>query len=193
MSNHSKTTKFIVYTGVMSAIAIVLYLFLEIPITPDGALKIDLSDLPAAMAGVILGPLGAVAVEFIKELVHLPVRGMATSMGYGDLMNFIVGVALTVPFSIVFRSLSKRNIRKYIPLIAAGITGMAAMTAAGVIGNYLIAPPFFSFMMHVKLTSALLWTFIGSATILNIIKSTVTALLMVPIIKAAKKYSSLVK
>lgn len=193
MSKQIKATRFIVYTGVMSALSIVLILFLEIPITPDGALKIDFSDVPAAAAGVILGPAAAAAVEFIKVLVHLLTKGIGSTMGYGDLMNFLVGVALTVPFSIVYRSLTKRvvNVHKYMPLLAAGITGMAAMVAIGVIGNYFIAPPFFSLMMHFKLTSASLWTFIGGATILNVLKAAITAILMFPITKIAKKYDNL--
>jgi riboflavin transporter len=187
MSKQSKATKFIVYTGIMSALSIVLIMLLEIPITPDGSLKIDLSDVPAAVAGVIMGPVAALAVEFIKVLVHLLTKGIGSTMGYGDLMNFLVGVAVAVPFSIVYRSLVKKDLKKFIPLLAAGLTGMVAMVAMGLVGNYFIAPPFFEFYMHFKLTSGALWAYIGSATILNLLKSAILAVVMIPIVRVAKK------
>lgn len=176
-----------VYTGVLSALSIVLFLFLEFPVIPGGSLKIDASDVPAAVAGVMMGPGAAVAVEFVKILIHLIVRGVGDTMGFGDLMNLIVGVALTVPFSIVYRSMSKHGVNAYLTILAAGVSGMASMSAAGVIGNYFIAPPYFEFYVHIKLTSAALWAYIGSATILNVLKSALVSVVMLPVIKVFKK------
>jgi len=176
-----------VYTGVLSALSIILY-FIEFPVIPGvNYLMIDVSDLPAIIAGVAMGPGAAVAVELIKALVHVVIKGMGSTMGFGDLINFIVGTALTVPFSLVYRSMTKHGKGKYISLLFAGLSGMAAMAAAGVAANYLIAPPYFKFMLHVELTGAALWAAIGGATILNLLKSAVVALLMVPVIGVAKK------
>ena len=59
--------------GAMSALATVIYLlFPEIPLVPGVEyLKIDLSDIPALLTGVILGPLPGIAVEVIKNGIHL--------------------------------------------------------------------------------------------------------------------------
>jgi Predicted membrane protein len=184
MSRQAKATRFIVYNGVLAAAAVVL-IFLEIPLIPG--LKIDASDIPAAAAGVLMGPFSAVAVEFIKVLIHLLVKGFADSMGYGDLMNFIVGVAFTVPFSIVFRKLAKREMNRLLAITLAGLAGMAVMVAAGVVGNYFIAPPFFKFYMHTTFSSPVLWGFIGSATILNVVKSVLISVLMAPITAVIKR------
>lgn len=184
MSKQAKATRYLVYSGVLSAAAIVL-MFLEIPLVPG--LKIDLSDIPAAAAGVLMGPFAAVGVEFVKVLIHLIFKGFADSMGYGDLMNFIVGVAFTVPFSFVFRKQSQNAKNERTAIIFAGIAGLIAMVAAGVIGNYFIAPPFFKFYMHTTFSSAVLWGFIGSATILNLSKSVLIALLMAPITALFKR------
>lgn len=181
MLNQSKT-RFIVYTGVLSALAIILY-FIAFPVIPgSNYLKIDAGDLPAVVAGIIMGPLAAIAVEFIKVLIHVVIRGFGSTMGFGDLINFIVGVALTVPFSGVWRTMSKRGFGKYISVLAAGVAGLICMVLAGVIGNYLIAPLYFEFFLHFKLTGAALWAAIGSATILNLIKSVLLAVVMFPII-----------
>ena len=176
-------TRTLVLTGVFAALAVLLY-FLEFPVIPGQAfLKIDLSDLPAAAAAVLLGPAAGIAVELIKNLIDLPVKGFASTMGFGDLMNFIVGVALITPLSLIvrpkLRKTGETGRRRY---LLAGVAGGATMVAAGVVGNLLIAPPFFHYFMHVDLTSALLWSEIGGATILNLIKSVVTALLLIPVL-----------
>ena len=186
MSKQSRATRFIVYTGLLSAIATILY-FLEFPIIPGAAyLTIDLGDIPAAAAGVLLGPAAAAAVELVKVIIHVLLKGFGTTMGFGDLINFIVGVALTVSFSAVMRAFLKKKRDIKLSVLFAGIAGLAAMTAAGVVGNYLIAPPYFQFVLHFKLTGAALWTAIGSATILNVIKSLLLPVIALPLMAAFK-------
>lgn len=185
VSCRSKATKLMVYTGVLAAVSIILYLF-EIPLF-FGYLKIDLGDLPAVIAGVMLGPWEAVAVELIKVIVGLVIKGTG-SMGFGDLMNFIVGVALSVPFALVYRALSRRGAKTYIRLLAAGIAGMVSMVAIGVVGNYLIAPPFFKYVLNINLTSEVLWGEIGGATALNVMKSAISAVVMVPVVKFTENH-----
>jgi len=187
MSNQSKKVRFIVYGGVLAALSIILY-FIEFPIIPGlNYLKIDASDLPAVIAGVLLSPFAAVAVELIKVIVHVVIVGFGSTMGFGDLISFIVGSALTVSYSAVFRSMAKHNDRKILNAVAAGATGLIAMTAVGVIANYFIAPPYFNFMLHVKLTSAMLWAAIGGASTLNVVKSILIMIVMLPILGIFKK------
>lgn len=187
MSEQSRKTKLIVYTGILSALAIILYFF-DFPIIPgSNYLMIDASDLPAVIAGVVLGPGTAALVELIKVLVHLLIKGLGSNMGFGDLANFIVGTALTVPFAAVFRATSKRGFKMSHAILLSGITGLVSMVAAGLIGNYLLAPPYFYFFLHIKLAGAALWAAVGSATILNLIKSVLLTIIMIPIIVLLNK------
>lgn len=188
MSKQSKATRFIVFTGVFSAIAAVLSFFEFLIIPGNAYLKIDLGDLPAVIAGVALGPVTAAAVELIKVIIHAIGTGGGGTMGFGDLINFIVGVALTVPFSAVFRALMKKERGRIFSVLIAGITGLVCMAAAGVVGNYLIAPPYFEFVLHFKLTGAALWAAIGSATVLNVIKSVLLTVVMLPVLTAGKSF-----
>jgi riboflavin transporter FmnP len=184
----NKKTRYVVFTGVFSLLAIVLY-FIEIPIPLfSGYLKVDLSDLPALLAGIMFGPVAGVTVELIKNLVHVVFKGIADSFGYGDLMNFIVGVAVVVPFSSVMRFMLRKKRGIAISSLLSGIAGLIVMVAVGVIGNYLIAPPFFKAVLHITLDGAALWSAIGMATLLNLIKSVMLAVLVPPIIIATKKY-----
>lgn len=190
MSSLSKKTRFLVYTGVFAAISIILC-FIEFPIIPGlNYLQIDLGDVPAAVAGVILGPGAAVCVELIKTLVHVTVKGVGSTLGFGDIINFLVGVALTVTYSVVYRRLIKTNLKKIFPLLISGVASMAAMIAAGVIGNYLLAPPYFDFMLHIKLSNEALWAAIGGATLLNVVKSGVCMVLMIPLVTLSNKLFS---
>lgn len=187
MSNMSKKTRLMVFTGVFSALSIILYFF-EFPIIPGLTyLMIDVSDIPAAVAGVVLGPFAAVIVELIKVIVHVVVKGMGSTMGFGDIINFLVGSALTVTFSVFFRKMRSKSKNLYFSVVVSGLLAMATMAAMGVVGNYLIAPPYFKFVLSVELSGPALWGAIGGATILNLVKSAVLAVLMVPIMTLVDK------
>jgi riboflavin transporter FmnP len=182
----NKKTRYVVFTGVFSLLAIVLY-FIEIPLF-SGYLKVDLSDLPALLAGIMFGPAAGVTVELIKNLVHVAFKGLGETFGYGDLMNFIVGVAVVVPFSSVMRLMLRKKRGIAIASLLSGLAGLIVMVAAGVIGNYLLAPPYFKALLHISLDGAALWSAIGMATLLNLIKSVMLAILVPPILIATKKY-----
>ena len=62
-----------------------MYLEFSVPVVPS-FLKYDFSDLPALIAAFGVGPLAGVAVELIKNLIHLP---MTATGGVGELANFI--------------------------------------------------------------------------------------------------------
>ena len=172
-----------VFTGMLSAVSIVLY-YLEFPLFSQ-YLKIDFSDLPAAVAGIFFGPGAGVAVELIKNLAHLP---STTTMGFGDLMNFIVGTALVLPLSLVARRMHRAGRPQVACVGFGGAAGLCAMVAAGVLGNYLIAPPYFQAVLHVTLTGPALWAAIGSATLLNLLKSVFTTLLLFPVLPAVSRF-----
>ena len=54
--------------GILAAMAVILY-YIEIPVV--AFYKLDLSTLPAILAGFAMGPLPGVAVVVIKNLVHM--------------------------------------------------------------------------------------------------------------------------
>ncbi|HCB99724.1 MAG TPA: riboflavin transporter RibU, partial [Ruminococcaceae bacterium] len=56
-----------VLIGLFAAISIILY-FLEIPFF-SAYLKIDFSDLPAALAAILFGPLAGILIELIKNII----------------------------------------------------------------------------------------------------------------------------
>ncbi len=93
---HDKKTKYITKVGMLTAIAVLL-MFFEIPILPSFPyLKLDFSDVPALLGGIAMGPIAAVVIELLKNLIHFVLKNDGTG-GIGNLANFVIGVALVLP------------------------------------------------------------------------------------------------
>jgi len=83
-----KKIDFVVKVGVFAAIAFVLQVIGSMmSIKVAGFLEVEISDLPALIMSLALGPWAGVAVEFIKNLLHCTM----TSTGFvGELANFVI-------------------------------------------------------------------------------------------------------
>ena len=83
------TTRKMVITAMMSAVAIVVYYFdFPVPFMPS-FIKLDLSNVISLLAGFAMGPVAGITVCLIKNLVHLVVKGFGTTMGIGDIFDFV--------------------------------------------------------------------------------------------------------
>lgn len=65
--------------GILAAMAVILY-YIEIPVV--AFYKLDLSTLPAILAGFAMGPIPGVAVVVIKNLVHMLARARRASASW---------------------------------------------------------------------------------------------------------------
>ncbi len=175
-------------TAMLSAVSFVLFLYELPPLVPAIAhLKLDLSDIPALFAAIAYGPVTGVIIELIKNLLELIFKGVGTQMGFGNLMNFIVGCAYIVPFSLVYRKMKSTK-----GLILASVVSLLAILVVGVGANYLVTPLFFKFFLKIDLDSTTLWAAIGAATLTNLIKGVMLSLVSIPLVKVLmerlKKY-----
>ncbi len=169
-----KSKNFTRYVAVamLCAVSFVLYL-LEFPLFPGaGHLKLDMSDVPALVGAILYGPLWGVVIELVKNLIELAVKGMGTQMGFGNLMNFIVGIAYIVPFCLIYKRSKKKS-----GVVVAAVVGIVSIVLVGIGANYLIDPPFFKYFLGVTLESKALWGAIWSATALNAIKGAMLGVL----------------
>ncbi len=170
-----KTLERFAVVAMLSAVAFVLFL-LEFPVIPSlSHLKLDFSDVPALVAGVLYGPAYGVVVELVKNVIELLVKGMGTQMGFGNLMNFIVGCAYVVPFSIIYR----KNLGNLLGCIA----GTAVILVAGFGANYFIAPLFFKHFLGVNLDHAGLMAAVWGATAINAIKGVMLSIISLPLVR----------
>ena len=178
---------FIIFTAFFSSIAFVLFL-IEIPILPElGHLKLDFSDVPAVIAAAIFNPLMGILVELIKNLIELFTKGIATQMGFGNFMNFLVGCAYLLPFSIIYRKRIKSNNSYLSTTLPASIFGVLSMILFGLIGNYFIAPLYFKLFLNTTLDTTALYSVIIGATVLNLIKGVLISIIVYPLIFLFKK------
>ena len=99
--NNQKTlTTKLAVTGMLTAIAVVLqYIEFSIPIVPS-FLKLDFSDLPELIGTFVLGPLWAVIICFLKNLIHIP---FGTSGGVGELSNFLLGATFSLVAGLIYQ------------------------------------------------------------------------------------------
>lgn len=127
--------------AMLSVIAFVLMqLELLVPIFP-AFLKIDVSDLPALIGAFALGPFAGVAIEAVKNILHLL---QTTTGGVGELANFVIGSAIIVPAAIIY----KRNKSKKSAIIGLTI-GTVAMAITGALANYFVLIPFYTAFMPI--------------------------------------------
>lgn len=126
--------------AVLGAMAVVLF-YIEIPVV--AFYKLDLSTLPAILAGFAMGPVQGLAVMAVKDLVHL----LTTSTsGVGELADFLMGAAFVVPASLIYQRMKNRKGA----LISMGV-GTLLMIVAAVLVNYFILIPAYQVLMGLPL------------------------------------------
>lgn len=132
-----KGTKRLVTVAMCGALAGVLMLVeFPMPFLAPPFYKLDLGDLPAMLAGLWLGPTAGVAVELIKVLIKLLLKG-TTSAFVGDFASFVAGCVLVLPAS----ALCARGGRKRLAL-GLGASALALTAFASVFNALFLLPKF---------------------------------------------------
>lgn len=133
----SKMTKI----AMLSVLAfVIMQLELMIPIFPS-FLKIDMSDLPALIGAFAMGPFAGVAIEAVKNILHL----LQTSTGgVGELANFAIGSAIVIPSALIYaKNKSKKS------AVTGLLVGTVFMAIVGALANYFVLIPFYTAFMPI--------------------------------------------
>ena len=102
MKNTIKLTKFIAVTGMLSAISVVLYTYVEFPILPAYPfLQYDFSDVVAIIGGIFVTPLVGILIQLLKNIIHFIIKG--STGGIGELANLLTGLLFIVPIILIFK------------------------------------------------------------------------------------------
>lgn len=123
--------------GMLSAVAVVLMLFeIPLPFAPS-FYEIDFSEVPVLIGCFAMGPAAGVSIEFVKIFLNLLINGTATA-GVGEFGNFVIGCALCIPASLIYRKVHSRKGA----LVGMSI-GTLSMTLIGCAVNaYLLLPAY---------------------------------------------------
>lgn len=133
MSAEKKKTYRLAVAAMLSAIAAVLqFVEISIPIMPT-FVKLDVSDLPALLGTFALGPVWGVAIELVKNLLHLP---FGHSAGVGELCNFLLGGVFSFTAGLVYHRGKTRK-----SALLGAVAGAALMALVSVPINYFVVYP----------------------------------------------------
>ena len=131
-------TRKIAVTGVFTALSYGLYLlgkFCKLPFIFPSFFDLQFSELPALIAGFVLGPVYGAAVIVLKCLLKMPLSGTAM---VGEATDILLGLALVLPASILYRR--KRDLRG---AVWGVVLGSVCLTALAVLVNRYISVPFY--------------------------------------------------
>ncbi len=180
--------------GLMTAIATVIYMvFPEINIVPGVShLKVDFSDFPAILTGVIIGPVQGILVEIVKNIIHLT---RTSTVGIGEIMNIILGSSMILSmwgFVKIFKKVFKENKITFKTYILASAITIVIAIIVGWIANMIFTPVFYK-IMGFPLVSETYWAGVWGSTTLNSIKALFNIVPFFPIYlvfeKVMKKYT----
>ena len=143
--NQSMTTKQLTKIAILSAVAFVLMLFeFPLPIAPS-FYKLDISEVAVLIGGFALGPMAAVIIEALKNVLNILFTGTTTAY-VGELANFLVGCAFAVPAAVMYKNNKTRK-----TAILGLIAGSLCMILAGAVINYFVLLPMYSTLFHMPM------------------------------------------
>ena len=128
----------------LSAIATVIYyLDFPVPLMP-GFIKLDLSNVISLLAGFSMGPIAGVIVCLIKNVIQLIIKGLGTTMGIGNIFDFVTSAAFVLTASVIYHKKKSKNyiVVFYYPIISC-IIGTLVFTVISLPLNYFIVYPIY--------------------------------------------------
>ena len=112
-------------------------------------IKLDISDLPALLGAFALGPVYGVVISFMKNLLHIVIKGTSTAC-VGELCNFMLGAVFSAVAGVIYKHHKSRK-----TAIIGAIAGAAAMAVFSVPSNYFITYPAYVQFYHMPLEAIL--------------------------------------
>ena len=122
-------TRYMVQVAMLGAAAVVLMFFdIPLPFAPS-FYKIDLSEVPVLIGAFAMGPLAGAAIELIKILLNLVMKG-STTAGVGEVANFLIGCAYVMPAAWIYKTQkTKKN-------------AMIGMAVGGLLNAFVLLPAY---------------------------------------------------
>lgn len=141
--------KALVTIGMLSSLSYILML-LNVPLPPfPQFLKIDFSDIPALIAALLFGPVAAILVELIKNILDYFMTGSATGVPVGHIANFFAGILFVLPTYYIYNKLKTKK-----GMAVSLVSGTVIMAAIMSVMNYFIIYPAYTFFLNMPAMSA---------------------------------------
>ena len=131
------STSYITKIAILTALSFILYSYIKFPLPMifPAFLDVQISELPALLAGFAIGPVSGCIVIILKCLIKFPFTSTAYA---GEITDIILGIAFVLPASLIYKH------KKSMKTAAIGITvGAIIATGAAVLTNRYISIPVF--------------------------------------------------
>ena len=142
MTQQQKNHRLAVSAMLTAVAAVLQFLEFSIPLVPS-FIKLDFSDLPALLGTFSLGPVYGVAIQLVKNLLHLP---FGSSAAVGELSNFILGAVFVFVAGAIYKHSKSRK-----SALVGSVAGAAAMALISIITNYFIVYPAYVVLYNLPL------------------------------------------
>lgn len=181
--NENKRVYYITIVSILSGISTIFFFIGGVPIfVAFPYLKIDLSDIPALIGGIIINPEAGLLIELIKSGMHL----MRTqTMGIGEIMSLIVGNVMVISFCYPLNWMNGRYKKKFF-IFNAYIVCLFFTVLIAIVANLILYPLFMLLLNLEKTTKVVMISYLIAVLIINIIKVTITVVGSLVIIKIGK-------
>lgn len=140
----TSNVKKMVGIAILGAMSFILINF-SFPIVPGVSfLKVDFSDMPNIIGMFLYGPVGGMAIAFIRSLLHYVQTGGELGIPIGDASSFIASVAYLLPLYAVVRS---KGI-DFKSLMIGSVAGTLSLTVVLSILNYYLVAPLYMMVLN---------------------------------------------
>lgn len=132
------STAYIAKMAILTALSFILYAFgkFNLPFMFPGFLEIQISELPALLAGFSMGPISGCIVIILKCLFKFPL----TSTAYvGEATDILLGICFVLPASLIYKH---RKDKKH--ALLGLVVGGLCLTVVAIIVNRVISIPFYT-------------------------------------------------
>jgi len=170
----SKLVKLVVLSLLTTVSLVLFFISFPLPLLPP-YLKVDFSDVPALIAGLIFSPLAGIVVVFLKNALYFVATGATDPIGV--VANFIAGTLYVFPVAYLYKKY--KGVKSIVAGLAIGTVGMAVIMS---VLNYFIVLPAYSLLVGMEMNDTIKLTSVVAGVLpFNFIKGVIVSLLFVPL------------
>jgi len=170
----SKLVKLVVLSLLAAVLFVLFFISFPLPLLPP-YLKVDFSDVPALLAGLIFSPLAGVLVVLMKNLLYFVASGATDPIGVAA--NFIAGTLFVLPVAYFYHRY--QGVKSIVIGLVVGTVGMAVIMS---VLNYFIILPAYSLLVGMEMNDTIKWvSVVGGVLPFNFIKGVIVSILFIPV------------
>lgn len=169
--NNSINIKKIALISILAAMSFILFMFPKFPLLAAFPwLDLDLSDVPALFASIVISPVSGLAVAFIKNVIHLAVTSTAM---VGELSNFLINGSFVFAVGLVYKYLFKNKC--FGTIVASVFISIIVQLIVAVVVNYYIMIPMYSAFVNFEKLGGAKHYILAGVIPFNFIKDVLTS------------------